>query len=258
MSAEMLVHETRQRSLGMTVMAAALGAFAFFGIAISGSLGSTFDTLTKNMPNSLAAFVGANVPGGYVVGEIFTLIAPIALVAYAVLTGAAALAGEERDGTMAMLSAQPVSRSRMLWSKIGGFALSMLVIGVVFWALMALGGQLFDSSLDASKMAAGVVHLVALALAFGAIAFAIGAATGRTDLAAGITGGLAVTAYLTSTMLPIAGFDSWARLSPWHYALGSDPLRNGLSFADLGVFAAIIAVACALAVLAFNRRDLKG
>lgn len=239
-------------------MAAALGGFAFFGIAISGSVGDVFDALTEGMPEALAAFVGADVPGGYVVGEIFTLVIPIALVAYAVLAGASALAGEERDGTMAMLSAQPVSRTRVLLAKAGGLVLSLAVIGATFWALMAVGGQLFDSNLSAAKMAAGTVHLVALALALGAIAFAIGAATGRTDIAAGAAGIVAVTAYLTSTMLPIAGLDGWAEFSPWHYALGSDPLRNGVDLAHLGVFAVIIAVATAVAVLFYNRRDLRG
>lgn len=41
-------------------------------------------------------------------------------------------------------------------------------------------------------------------------------------------------------MLPIAGLDTWARLSPWYYyVLASDPLRGGANLADLGIFAAI-------------------
>lgn len=258
MSAEILVHETRQRRTGAAVMAAALGILGFVGIAISGSVGDLFDEITAGMPEALKAFVGGDVPGGYVVGEIFTLVAPIALVAFAVLAGASVLAGEERDGTMAMLSAQPVSRARLLWAKAGGAALSLVLIGVGFWALMAAAGALFDSELGAAKMAAGVVHLVVLALTMGSIALAVGAATGRADVAAGVAGVVALTAYLAATMLPIADLDGWAELSPWHYALGSDPLRNGIDPAHLGVLAAIVVVAMAIAHLLFNRRDLKG
>lgn len=258
MSAELLTHEARQRRTAGTVMGLALGAFGFFGIAISGSVGDMFDRLTQDMPTALQAFVGADVPGGYVVGEIFTLVVPIAIVAYAVIAGSSALAGEERDGTMAILSAQPVTRTRVLWAKAGSLALSLATVGVLFWGLMAPAGWMFDSDLPAAKMAAGAVHLVFLAAAFAAIALAVGAATGRPELASSVTGGLAVAAYLASTMLPLAGLDRWAELSPWYYALGSDPLRGGIDLAHLGVFAAIAAAAMAIATITFNRRDLRG
>ena len=174
------------------------------------------------------------------------------------MAGASALAGEERDGTMAMLSAQPVPRSRILWAKAGGAAVSLLAIGAGFWALMALGGWMFGSDLGALEMAAGVTHLVLLAMAMGAVALAVGAATGRPEVAAAVGGVLALTAYLTSTMLPLAGLGGWAEFSPWYYALGSDPLRNGVDLAHVGVLTAICAVAMASAHLLFDRRDLRG
>jgi len=59
-------------------------------------------------------------------------------------------------------------------------------------------------------------------------------------------------------MLPLAGLGRWAELSPWYYALGSDPLRNGIDLAHLGVLTGLGAVALVVAVLTFSRRDLKG
>lgn len=258
MPADVFVHEARRRVTGTAVMGGALGVLAFFAIAISGTIGETLDALTEGMPKALSAFVGGDVPGGYVVGEIFTLVAPIALVVFAVMTGSSALAGDERDGTMALLAAQPVSRTRLLWAKAGSAALSVVAVGATFWGLMALGGVMFGSDLGAAKMAAGVVHLVFLALAMGSISLAVGAATGRPEVAASAGGGVALTAYLASTMLPLAGLDRWAELSPWFYALGSDPLRNGLDLGHLGVLAAVTAVAMAIAHGSFDRRDLKG
>ena len=258
MSVDLLTHEVRQRRTGAGVLGLCLAGFAFFGLAVSGSLGTALDELTRNMPSELTAFLGQDVPGGYVVGEIFTLIAPIALVVYAVLAGASAGAGEERDGTMAILSAQPVTRTRVLAAKAGGVALSLLVIGALFWAGMTLADLAYDSELTINGLAAGTAHLVFLALAFAAVSFAIGAATGRPELASSVTAGLAVTAYLTNAMLPLAGLDRWAELSPWYYALGSDPLRNGIDLTHLGVLSAIAAAALAVAVSTFTRRDLKG
>lgn len=192
------------------------------------------------------------------VGEIFTLIAPIALVVYAVLAGATGGAGEERDGTMALLSALPVTRARILAAKAGGLTASLAGIAVLFWAGMAAADLVYSSELTATGLAAATIHLLFLALAFGAIALAIGAATGRPEVASGAAGGIAVAAYLTNAMLPLAGLDRWAELSPWYYALGSDPLRHGIDLAHLGVFTAIAAIALAAAVAAFTHRDLKG
>lgn len=258
MSAELLTHEVRQHRTAAGVLGLTLGAFAFFGLSISGSLGTALDEMTKSFPEALTAFLGSDVPGGYVVGEIFNLIAPIALVAYAVLAGASAVAGEEASGTMSILSAQPVTRGRVLAAKAGGLAVSLVVVALLFWAGMAVASVIFDSQITAGPLAAGAVHLLFLALAFAAIALAVGAATGRPEIASGAAGGIAVVAYLTNAMLPLAGIDRWAELSPWYYALGSDPLRNGVDLAHLGVLTGIGAIALVVAFLTFRHRDLKG
>jgi ABC-2 type transport system permease protein len=198
------------------------------------------------------------VPGGYIVGETFTLIAPITLVAYAVIAGASAVAGEERDGTMSMLSAQPVTRTRLLLAKAGGLALSLLAVTATFWVGMALADLAFNSELTPLGLAAATIHLLFLALAFAAIALAVGAATGRPQIASGAAGGIALTAYLTNAMFPLAGLNRWSELSPWYYALGSDPLRNGIDLAHLGVLTGLVGIALVLAVITFRRRDLKG
>jgi ABC-2 type transport system permease protein len=258
MSGELLTQELRHRRNGAAVLGLVLGAYAFFALAISGSLSQTLDNLTKNMPQALKAFVGSNVPGGYVVGETFTLIAPIALVAYAVVAGASAVAGEERDRTMSILSAQPVTRTRILLAKAGGLALSLLAVTALFWAGLALADLAYGSQLTPGRLAAGTIHLLLLGLAFAGIALAIGAATGRPEVASSAAGGIAVAAYLSNAMLPLAGLGRWAKLSPWYYALGSDPLRNGLDLAHLGVLTGLGAIAIVVAVLTFRRRDLKG
>lgn len=214
MSAELLTHEVQQRRTGAGVLGLTLGTFAFFGLAVSGSLGTALDEMTKSFPKGLTAFLGANVPGGYVVGEIFTLIAPIAMVAYAVLAGASALAGEEASGTMSILSAQPVTRGRILAAKATGLAVSLTAIALLFWGGMTLASVIFGSKITAGPLAAGTVHLLFLALAFAALSLAVGAATGRPEMASSTAGGIAVVAYLTNAMLPLAGMDRWAELSP--------------------------------------------
>ncbi|MHB1062908.1 MAG: ABC transporter permease subunit [Georgenia sp.] len=259
MSAELLVHEVRSRRVGAGVLALILAAFGVLALVVADAIGGLMQEITDGFPEALTAFVGAGAPGGYVVGEMFSLVFPIAVVVFAVLVGAGALAGEERDGTMAILSAQPVSRTQMLWAKATGIVLALVVVVGVNWVAMAAFIAADATELTLAGLTGGTVHLFFLGLAFGSLAFAVAAATGRPGLASAVAGGVTVVAYLMATMLPIAGLDDWARLSPWHYYLSrSDPLTNGIDVADLGLFAAIAAVCLAVAVLTFRRRDLKG
>lgn len=259
MSAELLGHEVRRRAVGAVALALILGAFGVLALSIADALGSFIDEMTANFPESLTAIVGRDVPGGYVVGEMFNLIFPIAVVTFAIIVGAGALAGEERDGTMAVLSAQPVTRTRLLWAKAVGVALALALVVAVNWVVMALFIASDHTELTLAGLTGGTVHLWFLGLAFGALAFAVAAATGRPAAGSGVAGGIAVAAYLSATMLPIANLGNWAKLSPWYYySTNSDPLRNGIDLADLGVFVAIIAVSMAVANLLFPRRDLRG
>ncbi|WP_286218893.1 hypothetical protein [Paraoerskovia sediminicola] len=59
-------------------------------------------------------------------------------------------------------------------------------------------------------------------------------------------------------MLPLAGYETAAKLSPWYYYLGSDPLTNGVDWLHLAVLAAVAAVGLGLAARYFPRRDLRG
>ena len=240
-------------------MAAILAAFGVIALIIADAIGDLLAEISAGLPESFDIFVGADAPGGYVVGEMFNLVFPIAVVAFAVIVGAGSLAGEEREGTMAILSAQPITRTRLFWTKatviLGALA---LVVGAN-WAAMSLFVAADITELTFAGLTGATVHLLFLGAAFGSIAFAVAAATGRAGLGSAIAGGAAVLAYLTATMFPLAGLDDWALLSPWFYYLGrSDPLREGANLVDLSVPAAIVVISMTAAVFLFRRRDLRG
>ncbi len=241
------------------MLAGILGAFGALALTIADALGGFIAEMTANFPAVLTALVGGNVPGGYVVGELFNLIFPIALVVFAINVGASAVAGEERDGTMAVLAAQPLTRIRLLWTKATGVALSLVVVVSVNWVVMALFIAAGATELTLVGLTGATIHLLFLALAFGALAFGVATATGRPSLGSAVAGGFALAAYLTATMLPLVDLHQWAKGSPWYYYLAnSDPLRTGVTLSDLGVFTGVVAAAMTMAVLAFPHRDLRG
>ncbi|WP_338751350.1 ABC transporter permease [Janibacter alittae] len=258
MSTDVLTRELNDRRTPIAAISAVLVVFAFFVVGISSGLQSTISDLTDAMPEAVTAFIPVG-PGGYVVGELFNLMAPLALIAYAVMTGAALIAGEEQAGTMAVLSAQPVSRRSMLAQKALGLAVTLAAITLVFAVAVALSAAFFDiEGLTATNIAAACLHLYLLALLFGAVALATGSLTGNPGLASGVGGGLAVAAWVANSMLPVADLDDWARISPWHYYVGSEPLANGLDATHLLVLALLTALALVVAFVSFDRRDLKG
>ena len=63
--------------------------------------------------------------------------------------------------------------------------------------------------------------------------------------------------YFAAGLLPlVAGVADLARLFPWHYYNGSEPLSNGVAWGHLGVLLGGSVVFAALAMIGFNRRDL--
>lgn len=196
-------------------------------------------------------------PAGYLGREIFALMGPLLLLVAGIGGGAGAIAGEEERGTLDLLLSHPVSRRRLALEKLGALAAELTALTLVLWLALVVGCAAAGMDISAWKLAAGCVALLLLALAFGALAFLVGVATGRRGRAIALTTAVAVAAYLVNTLAPLTGALKPLRpLSPFfHYAAG-DPLRHGLSGWHALVLAGIAVVAAVLAPLVLERRDL--
>jgi ABC-2 type transport system permease protein len=258
MFAELLGHELHERRWSALALGIVLGLMAVFIFALTAGLSEAIAQLTDGFPAGLTAFIGGGSAGGYAVGELFNLIAPAAMVGYAVVVGGNSIAGEEDKGTMSILAAQPVSRRSIVTSKSLALLAGLVGSAALLWASVAISSATYSIGLDLGGLTAICLHLLFLSITFAAIAFAVSAATGDPGRATGIAAGVAVVAYASNAMLPLAKLGGWARLSPWYYFAGSNPLSNGIDGWHLLVLATIAAIAVVIAFLAFARRDLKG
>ena len=112
--------------------------------------------------------------------------------------------------------------------------------------------------LDVWNVAAASALGTLLGLVFGAIALALGAATGRTQIAAYGATGLAVASFVANGFLPLSdSLEGLARFQPFYYYLTSDPLNNGIDWAHAGILAGLIVVFVAASLALFQRRDLR-
>lgn len=222
----------------------------------------TFDRYLEALPEVFReAFLGRSgdftSPAGYLSTELFSFFAPLLFLLFAIGAGARATAGEEERGTLDILLAAPVPRRRVVIEKFLAMLVGGAVLAALLWISVPLTGPPFDLRVDLGDLTAAVVMCYLLAMAFGAIALATGAATGRRGLAIGVTGGAAAGAWLVDLLAPAAEATSWLQyLSPLHYYLDAEPMIRGLDVGGSLVLAGIAAVCFAAAVVLFERRDL--
>ena len=218
-------------------------------------------TLGDSIPEELMALFGGgnmSTPEGWYQVEMFGLMLPIATITVAVVVGTAAIAGEENKNTMGLLLANPVRRSTVILQKTGTMVLFAAIVGAAAFLGTMAGSLLGDLGLDVRNVAAASALGTLLGLVFGAIALALGAATGRTQIAAYGATGLAVVSFVANGFLPLSdSLEGLARFQPFYYYLTSDPLNNGMDWAHAGVLVGLIVVFVLAALALFQRRDLR-
>jgi ABC-2 type transport system permease protein len=194
---------------------------------------------------------------GYVQSELFSFVAPIMLLVYAVGAGARAIAGEEEAGSLDLLLSTPVSRRRVLIDKFGAMLVAVAALTGLMWLGLAAFGPMFDLRPDAGGVAAMSLNAFLLGLAFGSLALAVGAATGSRTIAIGVPSGVALLTYILNALAPsVEGLEPVRLISPFYYYSGGDPILNGLDPLHALVLAAATVVLLALALWTFERRDL--
>ena len=209
----------------------------------------------------MAAFVGEltdmTSPTGYLNSQIFFFLAPLLLIIFAVGQGSSALAGEEERGTLELLLANPVPRVRVVAEKLAALVVMTAGLALVLWLALAGGAPLVEMDISAGRLAEATLGTALLALVFGVLSLAVGAATGNRGLSLGVTGGLAVVTYLVNALSAVVEeLKPYRVLSPFYYATGADPLANGLNWGHVAMLVALILACAAAAWITFQRRDL--
>jgi len=227
--------------------------FALIDDAVAGML--------EGFPEVLLALFGGGdmtTPEGWYQLETFGMMAPISVMVVTVAVGAGALAGEEDRRTMGLLLASPVSRTTVVLQKTVAMVLYGVVVGIAIFAGVAIGSLLGQLGMSIGNIGATSLLVTLVGTAFGALALALGAATGRMKVAVYGTVGFALVLYVLNAFLPfndtLAGYAKW---SPFYYYLTSDPLINGMNWGHGAVLAGLAVALIAIAALLFNRRDLR-
>ena len=155
------------------------------------------------------------------------------------------------------LMANPISRTSIVLEKLGAMTAGTALLGAVTAVALLGEGHLAGMTLPAGGVIAAMTHMTLLALVFGTLALATGAATGHPALSRAVPAVLAVVAYIVNGLAPVV---SWLKpaqkFSPFYQYSGHDPLRHGLSWAATLVAISTIVLLAATAAAVFRRRDV--
>lgn len=220
-----------------------------------------FARLYEQYPEELKAFIGGQLDltsaPGYLHAELFSFMVPLLLLVHAIGAGARAIAGEEEAGTLDLLLALPLRRTRVVLDKLAAMvALTGALAAVLFlsiWGMAVAVGM----EIGGDRIAAACVAAWLLAVLYGALALLVGSAAGKKGAAIGVPTAAAVAAYLLDGLGNLVdALEPWRVLSPFNWYFEADSLRAGFAPGWLGLLLAAAAVFGALAPPAFARRDV--
>ena len=248
----------RDRWLGWAISAASLTLLLFFGMSVYRDIDLTVYTELPEAFRSLLG-IGEDVDvGGLAIGYIFGSFGALVVAVMALVMGGAAIAGEERNGTMSILLANPRSRTHVLLSKALSLVLLTALTVTALWASVHPMAALLSVEIGGLNVEALAIHLFVNAVFYGMLALAIGAFTGNRETATGATSGILVLSFFAVGLLPLVeGLEGLRVVFPWYYFDGSEPVYNGIAWGHLAVLTSGSILLLGAAVVGFSRRDLR-
>jgi ABC-2 type transport system permease protein len=196
---------------------------------------------------------------GWFRSEIAIIYGPLVIGALAITGASAATAGEEEDRILALVLAYPIRRSRLVIAKATAIAAVVLIVAFAIWIGLIIGVALAGGGITIAHITALAVQLAFFGLATGALAIALAAGTGRRSLATGIAAGIAILGWLINSFAPLVSALTWLKyLSLFYYYAGHDPLTRGVYIIGLIVLGLVTTALMAIAIVSFERRDLRG
>lgn len=243
---------------GVTVGVLALGALLLMSMSIYRDIDLSIYT---NLPEAFLSLAGippdADI-AALAYNAVYNSYGALVLGGIAIAMGSASIAGEERKGTIGILLGNPRSRTQVLVAKALALVLLMVLSGVVLWLAGIVSPQLLGVSVEGMNIGAFVVHLAVTSLLYGLLALSLGAWTGKTGVATGVSAGLMVVSFVAVGILPLVeGWEDVARLFPSYYLGSSDPLINGIDWGHIALIVGASVALFAAAVIGVNRRDLR-
>jgi ABC-2 type transport system permease protein len=247
-----------------------IGGWVLGGLALTGFIVALYPVMRdsaglteviEQLPEQMLSLMGID-PAllttgfGYLQAQMYTFMAPLLILILAVGTGASATAGEEEHGTADLLLATPTSRRRVVLDKTAAMVVTIAIVVLSFVVVLLVGNLTVDLKLSIWGIVGINLGLVLLGMFFGSLAAAIGAWTGRRNVAAAVAGAVAAVGFFIDGMAPLVSWLGGAqKFMPFYWYQVESPLRNGPTAWFLLLVAGSL-VFTAAAIELFRRKDI--
>lgn len=195
---------------------------------------------------------------GFLSTELYSMMVPLVLIAVGATWGASATAEEEDEGTADILLTLPISRTRIMISKIIATMTVIVILAFVAVANILLLKGRVKMDLETGKLLAATFSSISLGVFFTGVAFLVGAFSRHKGSAVGVVTGVSLIAFLIYSLSALVdNFDPITPYNPMEWGLGGQPLFNGVDGAGnlkllLGGLMLLV-----LAILKFNQKDIS-
>jgi ABC-2 type transport system permease protein len=215
----------------------------------------------ENLPETAVQLFGGSTdffsPVGFLNSQIFFLMLPLLLAILVIGLGSSLLGREEKDQTIEVLLARPVSRTKLLIAKVLAGGTITAIVGAVGLATIVITALAVDMDVSIWRTVLATLVCLLMVLSFGTVAFlftAIGRARGASISIATI---VAFGGYLIDSL---AGTVEWlqtpAQAFPFHYYQSEAILRGTYNWNNVIFFIGLIAACGVVSWWAFRKRDL--
>lgn len=235
-----------------------IAGFATFEVVVVNQMVATLSKVLNSASSPLALSILKSIGGGgtklneILLGALFELL-PVLLMAFAV-TQVNGWAADEDDGRLEIVLSTPQPRANVILGRFAALATGTIAIGVVTLGACVAAAQIVGVTLDWTNLAEATLGMIPLGLLIAAIGY-LAAGWLRTATDTGLLSFLLAAWFFLSFIGPDLRWpDATLRLSPFYYY--GTPLLHGLELANLAVIVAVGAVALALGVLRFARKDI--
>jgi ABC-2 type transport system permease protein len=235
---------------GLTAMT--ILTLSFFPAFKNGQLGKTFNSLSPALQKVVGNTDSFRTVGGYIGQQIFSLRIPLLVTVLSIVVLNGLTVGDERKGILETQLSLPISRSKLLMQKLlaGIVMIAIASIGIFVGILITL--LFIHEHYSYVTVWREILGAVLVSLDFGLIAFMLGSALGKRNIAVGAASGIAFLSYLISSLVvTVPSLKGVEKLSLFHYQTPAIiTVRDSLVLIAVGV------VLITVAFLLFQRRDI--
>ncbi len=224
----------------------------------------TFDNLMKQLPSAFINLQtgGANEsiasPVGWLNSQLYFVTLPILFLIMSIGLGGSILAMDEKEHTLELILARPISRAKLIASKLISYFLIIAVPWLISSIVTGITSSIIHLPISQFNLFIADIWLLIFILAYGLIAFAATAVSTKIKRIGTIAATLiAFLGYLLTSLANLNHFVAdFAKLLPWYYFTPSKLLLGNLN-TTLNIYLLTLSLfMIIISFVGFNKRDL--